>query len=329
MFCMMMIFIEGKVAGKSNTKTEKKLNIAVIYSYKGKGDKANNDSAYAGLIKARNDFGIEFKEFTQKVSVLDGEYQIRAMAKGEKYDLIIGITKETKLSIEKVAPEFPNQKFLVINEKLVKPLNNVATVMFREEEAGFLAGTLAAMMTRTNSVGFIGSTGTDSVKKYERGFRQGAKYIKETLLIPVTYVDKESENPYFDIDAGKKVADTLIKRNRIGVVFHNAGGSGIGVLNAAQENGIFAISSGQEEDKVALGTVLTSIITDLSNPVYQIVKDLKNGNFKGKEYSVGLSEGAIKYTDFLYSRDKVGAENIKRLKDIKEKIIKKEIKVNF
>ncbi len=318
--CSVSVFIEGKAS--------KKFNIAVIYSYKGKGDKSLNDSAYSGLMKAKRDFGIEVREFDQKISVLDGEYQIRSLVKGGKYDLIIGIPKETKISIEKMAKEYPEQKFLVVNEKLEKPLPNVAVATFREEEGGFLAGVLSAMMTNTYSVGFIGSTGTESVKKYESGFKQGAKYMKKDIVTVSAYIDRESENPYFDIDTAKKLTENLIKKNKIGAVFHNAGGSGIGVLNAAQENGIHAVSSGQEEDKLALGTVLMSITTDLSVPIYQVIKDLKNGSFKGKEYSFGLSENAIRHTRFPYSADKIGKDNIKKLENIKEMIIRKEIRIN-
>jgi len=277
------------------SKVKKQLNIAVIYSVRGKGDKNKNDFAYEGLMKAKRDFGIEFKEFTQRISVIDIEYQLRSLAKSEKYDLIIGIPEEMRPGVAVIAKEFPKQKFVVTYSPMDEKLPNVATILFREEEGGFLAGALAAMTTKTYSVGFIGSAQTPNVRKYEKGFKQGAKYINEKLVTVSAYVEGE--------------------------------GSGIGILNAAQENKIFAISSEQNEDKLAPGTVLTSIMTDLSSPIYTVKKNTATGNFQGREYYFGLSENAIKTTGFIYTGDKVGKENIRKFEEIKNMIKSGKIKV--
>ena len=181
------------------------------------------------------------------------------------------------------------------------------------------------MTTKTYSVGFIGSAQTPNVRKYEKGFKQGAKYINEKLVTVSAYV--EGESPRFDISGGKKKAEEMIKKYRTGVIFHDAGGSGIGILNAAQENKIFAISSGQNEDKLAPGTVLTSIMTDLSSPIYTVIKNTATGNFQGREYYFGLSENAIKTTGFIYTGDKVGKENIRKFEEIKNMIKSGKIKV--
>jgi basic membrane protein family protein len=119
----------------------------------------------------------------------------------------------------------------------------------------------------------------------------------------------------------------MIKKYKTGVIFHDASGSGIGILNAAQENKIFAISSEQNEDKLAPGTVLTSVMTDLSVPVYTIIKNTVNGDFQGKEYRFGLAENAIKTTDFTYTKDIIGKEKLKKLEEIKEMIKNGKIKV--
>ena len=111
------------------------------------------------------------------------------------------------------------------------------------------------------------------------------------------------------------------------MIFHDAGGSGIGILNAAQENKIFAISSEQNEDKLAPGTVLTSIMTDLSSPIYTVIKNTATGNFQGREYYFGLSENAIKTTGFMYTGDKVGKETIRKFEEIKDMIKNGKIKV--
>lgn len=315
MFCSIISF-------GANDKT---INVAVIYSVRGKGDKSRNDFAYEGLMRAKKDFGIEFKEIIQKVSILDAEDQIKFLAKSGKYDLIIGIPHETQMAIRNMAREYPEQKFAVAYERLDSKIPNVATILFREEEGGFLAGALAAMMNKTYSVGFIGSTETENVKKYETGFKQGAKYINKNIVTVSSYID--GENPYFDIPLGKKKAEEMIKKYKTGVIFHDASGSGIGVLNAAQENKIFAVSSEQNEDKLAPGTVLTSVMTDLSTPVYTIVKSVVNGNFQGKEYYFGLSENAIKTTDFTYTKNTIGKEKLQKLEEIKEMIRSGKIKV--
>ncbi|RRD39004.1 BMP family ABC transporter substrate-binding protein [Leptotrichia sp. OH3620_COT-345] len=325
MLVIILIFLSIVTFG--TTETDAKLKVAVIYSVRGKGDKSYNDFAYEGLMKSKKDFGIEFKEFIQKISILDIEDQLRAMAKSKKYDLIIGIPKAIKLGIEKIAKEYPEQKFVVAYEAPEISLSNVATILFKEEEGGFLAGILAGMMTKSYSVGFMGSTETENVKRYEKGFRQGVKYVNKNTIIFSSYVD--GENPYFDIPLAKKKTENMIKKNRIGVIFHSAGGSGIGVLNAAQENGIFAIASEQNEDKLAPGTVLTSVMTDLSIPLYYIIKNTVKGKFKGEEYYFGLSDNAIKVTDFKYTVNIIGKEKLNKFQEIREMIRAGKIKVQY
>ncbi|MFW5808312.1 MAG: BMP family lipoprotein, partial [Spirochaetota bacterium] len=238
------------------------------------------------------------------------------------YDLIIATGFLMKDACEKVAKQYPDTKFAIIDSVIDLP--NVSLLTFKEHEGSFLVGALAGLMTESNTIGFVGGMEIPLIKKFEYGYEQGAKYTNPNLKILSLYTT--GQNPFNDPVQGKDNA-----LNQIGqgadVVYHAAGGTGLGVIEACKEKGVWAIGVDSNQDGVAKGTVLTSMLKKVDVAVYDTVKSVIEGNFESGVQSFGVKEGGVGTTDFEFTRDKIPAEYLVQLDEIKELIKTGELEV--
>ena len=291
---------------------EKPLKVGIVLSIGGLGDKSFNDSAYRGLENAKKDLGIEFK-YVEAASPSEGYLREYAEA---GYDLVIATGFLMKDATEKVAKDFPDVKFALIDE--VSTLPNVSSLVFAEDQGSFLVGALAAMMSKTGSVGFVGGMEIPLIQKFQKGYEMGAKYVNPNIKLGSLYTS--GSNPFNDPVRGKENALSLIKQGA-DVVYHAAGGTGIGVIEAAKEAKVFAIGVDSNQDGIAQGTVLTSMMKYVDVAVYNAVKAVKEGTFKGGEQRFGVKEGGVGTTEFEFTKDAIGADNLAKLEAIKKDII--------
>ncbi len=291
---------------------EKPLKVGIVLSIDGLGDKSFNDSAYRGLENAKKDLGIEFK-YVEPAS--PSEEYLREYAEAG-YDLVIATGFLMKDATEKVAKDFPDVKFALIDE--VSILSNVSSLVFAEDQGSFLVGALAAMMSKTGSVGFVGGMEIPLIQKFQKGYEMGAKYVNPNIKLGSLYTS--GSNPFNDPVRGKENALSLIKQGA-DVVYHAAGGTGIGVIEAAKEAKVFAIGVDSNQDGIAQGTVLTSMMKYVDVAVYNAVKAVKEGTFKGGEQRFGVKEGGVGTTEFEFTKDAIGADNLAKLEAIKKDII--------
>ena len=304
-----------KEAAEAPKTTEAKpLKVGIVLSIGGLGDKSFNDSAYRGLEMAKNDLGIEFK-YVEPASPSEDEGYLREYAEAG-YDLVIATGFLMKDATEKVAKDFPDVKFALIDE--VSALPNVASLLFAEDQGSFLVGALAAMMSKTGNVGFVGGMEIPLIQKFQKGYEMGAKYVNKDAKVGVLYTS--GSNPFNDPVRGKENALSLIKQGA-DVVYHAAGGTGVGVIEAAKESKVFAIGVDSNQDGLAQGTVLTSMIKNVDIAVYNTIKAVKEGTFKAGEQRLGVAEGGVGTTDFEFTKDIIGAENIAKLEQIRKDII--------
>lgn len=309
-----------KEAAEAPKATEAKpLKVGIVLSIGGLGDKSFNDSAYRGLEMAQKDLGIEFK-YVEPASPSEDEGYLREYAENG-YDLVIATGFLMKDATEKVAKDFPNVKFALIDE--VSALPNVASLVFAEDQGSFLVGALAAMMSKTGNVGFVGGMEIPLIQKFQKGYEMGAKYVNKDAKVGVLYTS--GSNPFNDPVRGKENALSLIKQGA-DVVYHAAGGTGVGVIEAAKESKVFAIGVDSNQDGLAQGTVLTSMIKNVDTAVYNTIKAVKEGTFKAGEQRFGVAENGVGTTDFEFTKDIIGAENIAKLDQIKKDIIDGKIK---
>ena len=305
--------------GKKEAAKEETLKVGIVLSIGGLGDKSFNDSAYRGLEQAKKDLGIEFK-YVEPASPAEDEQFLREFAEAG-YDLVVATGFLMKDATEKMAKEFPDVKFAIIDEVIELP--NVSSLVFSEDEGSFLVGALAAMMSETNTVGFVGGMEVPLIKKFQRGYEMGAKYVNPDIKVLGLFTS--GPNPFNDPVRGKENALSLIKQGA-DVVYHAAGGTGVGVIDAAKDSGVFAIGVDSNQDNVAPGTVLTSMVKNVDIAVYDTVKQILDNDFRAGVNRFGVAENGVGTTDFANTKDVIGKEKLNKLSEIKEKIINGEIK---
>lgn len=297
---------------------KQRLSVGVVFDTGGRGDQSFNDSAYAGLDRATKDMGINPQTADSK-QVADYERNLRILAE-QKVPLIIAVGISMKTPVEKVAPEFPETKFALIDEVVDSP--NVRGIKFREEEGSFLVGYLAGLMTKSGQVGFVGGQEIPLIKKFEAGYIAGVMTANKTAkVLPAKYTGS-----WTDVDMGKQCAKTLFGQGA-DIVYHASGGCGKGVIQAAKETGKYAIGVDSDQDHLAEGRVLTSMIKRVDEAVYQTIKDFRDGKFEGGEKIYDLKAGGVGISDLKFTKDAIGAENLKKVDEIKAKIVAGEIKV--
>ncbi|MGL4989028.1 MAG: BMP family lipoprotein [Cetobacterium sp.] len=313
-FIMSMMLAIGLFAAKP-------LKVGIVLSTGGLGDKSFNDAAYRGLESAKKDLGIDFK-YVEPTSPAEDEEFLREYAEAG-YDLIIATGFQMTESARAVAADYDDVKFLMIDDVIDAP--NVKSLIFKEEEGSFLVGVIAGLMTKNNAVGFVGGMENPLIKKFEVGFKQGAEYVNPGVKFLSVYTT--GPNPFNDPVRGKENAVSEINQGA-DVIYHAAGGTGMGVIAAAKEKGVFAIGVDSNQDGVEPGTVLTSMIKNVDVGVYDTIKDLIAGKFDSGLALYGAKENGVGVTNFEFTKEIIGAEKLQKFEEIKAKLVAGEIKVN-
>ena len=293
-----------------------KINIGIVLSSGGLGT-GFNQMAYDALEKAKSEGIITFK-YIEPSNVNEDLIFLKDFSRTKDFDLIIGMGSVVAESIKEVAPEFPNQKYAIVGGTITVP--NTATIDFKEHEISFLAGALAAMMSKTNKVGVVLGMDNRSFNRFKHGYTEGAKYITPEMKVITTYMPTTSTNPFNDPVSGKNISNLMISRD-VDVIMQVAEGSGQGIFEAAKEKEIYAIGSDIDQDGIIPGTILTSVRVRIDNAVYNLVKEVEDGSFKPGYRQEGLAANSVSLTDFNYTKDIIGSENISKLEKIKKDII--------
>ena len=297
------------------------LKVGLIYDVTGRGDLSFCDAAYAGAKKAKDEWGFKLTEVTPSLST-DNELTLRRLAK-LKYDLIIGVGFLFQEPMTRVASDFPDVKFALIDAVVEQP--NVASLTYRAHEGTFLAGVISALKTAEKQIGFIGGMKVPLVEAFEIGYRAGIKATNPDLELIADYV---GVTPQAFNDPAKAKELALSQYNRgIDIILAAAGASGLGVLEAAkatQKSIIWVDSNGNH---LAPGLVLTSVIKGVEISVYQTIKSVQEGNFSGGLKDYGLKEGGVEYIIDDVNRDLLSDEILEHVETFKAKIIAGDIVV--
>lgn len=289
---------------------------AVVFDMGGKFDKSFNEAAYTGIEKWKKETGKKYLSF-EITNESQREQAIRRMAE-RGASPIIGIGFGQASSIEKVAKEFPKLQFAIID--MVVDLPNVQSVVFKEQEGSFLVGALAAMASKTGKVGFVGGMDIPLIRKFECGYKQGAMYAnpKAEMIGNMTGTTGAAWN---DPARGGELAKAQFSQG-VDVVFAAAGGTGIGVYQAAKDSGKLAIGVDSNQNHIQPGTMLTSMLKRVDVAVYNVAKGHKAG------ISVlGLKEGGVDYAVDANNAKLVTADMKKKVEAAKADIISGKIKV--
>lgn len=260
---------------------------AVVYDAGGKFDKSFNEAAYNGMERFRKETGGSYLEF-EIANDTQREQAFRRMAqKGANPIIGIGFTQASAL--EKVAKEFPQLKFAIVD--MVVNLPNVQSVVFKEQEGSFLAGMAAAMASRSGKVGFIGGMDVPLIRRFQCGYEQGAKYANpkaETL----SNMTGTTPAAWSDPTRGGELARSQFSRG-VDVIFAAAGGTGTGVYQAAKDQGKLAIGVDSNQNHLHPGTMLSSMMKRVDVAVYTIAMAAKNGQWKPGTVVLGLQQQGV------------------------------------
>lgn len=309
--------------------SEKPFTVALVYDVGGRGDKSFNDSAYRGLEMAQKQLGIQYV-VAEPTQGSDREAHLRRFA-ASGAQLVFGIGFLFTDDITKIARDFPNKHFACVDYsvapgQVIPP--NLAALKFREQEGSFLVGAIAGLLTKTNKVGFVGGAEGPLIRKFEKGYTAGVKYVNPSCEVGVTYAGV-SGDAFINPGKGKELALSLYNGGA-DIIFHASGSTGLGVFKAAEELGKFAIGVDSDQaDEAKPGVIITSMLKRVDQTVYNTIQLAMNGKFKGGVQEWGLKEGVIGYVYNDKNKDIIGEEVHKRIEALKDQIIKGEIVVPY
>ena len=260
---------------------------AIVYDKGGKFDKSFNEGVFAGAEKFKAETGVEFRDF-EPTNDAQIEQALRRFARdGHSPIIAVGFSQATAL--QKVAAEFPDLKFTIID--MVVDLPNVQSVVFKEHEGSYLVGLLAAMASKTDKVGFVGGMDIPLIRKFACGYVQGVKAGKAGAEI---FQNMTGSTPaaWNDPVKGGELAKSQIDRGA-DVVYHAAGGTGIGVLRAVADAGKLGIGVDSNQNALHPGKVLTSMLKRVDVAAYNSFKAAREGSWKPGLSVLGLKEEGI------------------------------------
>jgi basic membrane protein A len=299
------------------------IKVGVVYDVGGRGDKSFNDAAYKGLQDAIKKLGVEGKDVEPGEGGANREELLRLLAE-QGYDLVIGVGFLFTDALTKVAKEFPNTKFAIV-DGVVEGLPNVRSLTFTEHEGSFLVGAIAGLMTKTNKVGFVGGMDMDLIHKFEAGYKAGVKYVNPKAQVLVNYIGVTGD-AFKDPVKGKELALSQFKQGA-DIVYHASGASGEGVIEAAKEMKKFAIGVDSDQNWIAPGYVLTSMLKRVDVAVYNTIEDVVKGKFTGGIKVYGLKENGVGVAYDQYNANLIPASVRNKISELKIDIIKGKIKV--
>jgi basic membrane protein A len=260
---------------------------AVVYDLGGKNDKSFNESAFMGAEKFKADTGIEYRDFEIQ-NDSQREQALRKFAE-QGFTPIVAIGFSQAQAVEKVATDFPDTQFAIIDMVVDKP--NVASIVFKEHEGSYLVGVLAALASKTGKVGFVGGMDIPLIRRFACGYVGGVKSAKADgeVFQNMTGTTGAAWN---DPVKGGELAKSQFDRGA-DVVYHAAGGTGIGVLQAAADAGKLGIGVDSNQNGLHPGKVLTSMLKRVDVATYNVFKMGQDGTFKPGVTVLGLAEGGV------------------------------------
>ncbi|MFZ3228817.1 MAG: BMP family ABC transporter substrate-binding protein [Pseudobdellovibrio sp.] len=319
---ILFIFVSAVFLAQISFSTASAITrIGLVLDKGGKDDKSFNTSAYEGAKKAEKELGIELK-YVEATDTNSLETLHRNFAQ-KKYDLIIGIGFAQMDAVKKVAALFPKTHFAIVDGEVSAP--NVRSLLFEEHEGSFLVGAAAAIKSTTGTIGFIGGMDIPLIRRFQKGYEAGAKYVNPKAKVINNYIGVTGEawnNPA----KAKEMALSQIGQ-KADVIFHAAGASGSGVFDAAADKKVFAIGVDSNQNWIKPGVVLTSMLKRVDIAVFETIKSIKENKFQSGVMRFGLKDSGVDWALDNNNEKLWPAADKNKLEDIKKLIISGKIKV--
>ena len=260
---------------------------AVVFDMGGKFDKSFNQGVYDGAERFKEETGIEYMEF-EVTNEAQREQALRKMAQ-RGANPVLGIGFAQAPALEKVAKEFPDTRFAIID--MVVDLPNVRSIVFKEHEGSFLVGVLAALASESGKVGFVGGMDIPLIRRFACGYEQGAKYVSGDIEV-IQNMTGTTPAAWNDPGRGSEIAKSQFDRGA-DVVYAAAGGTGVGVYQAAKDSGKMAIGVDSNQNYLHPGTMLTSMLKRVDVAAYEVFKSGMDDTFTPGINVLGLAEEGV------------------------------------
>ncbi len=316
-FSVLMVAFVG--CGKKDADKEEvsQMKVGLVTDVGKVDDKTFNQFAYEGMMRAAKEFGLD-ANYIETQQPTDYDKNIQTFAE-EGYDMIITVGFMITDATIKMAEQYPDIKFAGVDQFYADVKDNAIGLLFSEDQAGFIAGAVAAMMSKTGVIGFVGGVEIPPVVKYRKGYENGAKYINSKTKVVGVYIDS-----FTAPDRGKAAAEAQIA-DGADVIFGAGGPTGSGGIVAAMAKNVFAIGVDQDEYFTTMGGgpapfLLTSAMKRVDNAVYSAVKDFVDNTFKGGHYVGSAENEGVGYASFHDTESKVPQDVKNRLDDILKKL---------
>lgn len=273
----------------AKTNPQHILSVGVAIGRGGLGDRAFNDSANQGLQRAQKEFGIrvrttDFKEGEEQVT------NLRTLA-GEKPEIIILWGQEYSAALKKIAPEFPDQRFAIVDAQVDAP--NVSSIVFRELEGDFLAGALTALLSSRGKVGFLGGADIQIIRRIEHGWTQGVKKINPKAKILTEFTGGKNDFTGFTKPELGMQLTTKLYEAGAEVVYAAAGATALGAIEAAKAQKRLIITTGTDQRSLAPEVVVTSRVKNMDVAVYTLLQELQAATLQPGVRSLDLKAGGV------------------------------------
>lgn len=295
---------------------------AVIFDMGGKFDKSFNEAAYTGAQRWADETGGSYAEFEIQNEAQREQALRRFAQKG--YDPIVVTGFAYGDALAAVAPEFPDTNFAIIDMVVDQP--NVRSVVFKEHEGSYLVGMMAAMASKSGTVGFVGGMDIPLISRFACGYVQGAQAVNSDIKV-IQNMTGSTPSAWNDPVKGGELTRAQIDQGA-DVVYHAAGGTGRGVLQAAADAGILGIGVDSNQNHLFPGQILTSMLKRVDVAVYDALKDAQAGTFSAGFSALGLAEGGVGYALDDHNASLVNGEMQERIAAASARIIAGEITVH-
>ncbi|HKP69613.1 MAG TPA: BMP family ABC transporter substrate-binding protein [Pyrinomonadaceae bacterium] len=312
------------------------IKVGIVFDIGGKNDRSFNAAAWEGVKRAEKDLPICLYD-VEPGNPTSIEPAMRAFAE-KGFDLIIGVGFAQGPILKRVATDYPNIKFAIVDGVIMEddgktPKSNVASLVFREHEGSYLVGMIAAEKSKTGVLGFLGGMDIPLIHRFQKGYEEGAKAVNPNIRVIPNYVgvtDGAWNNP----GKGKELAVAQIEKGA-DVIFTAAGNSGLGAFDAVEQYGKndqgeanrFVIGVDSNQNAVKPGFVLTSMVKRVDNAVYDVVKEVLGGHFAGGFHVFGLDKDGVAYALDQYNKPLIPQKTLDDVEAAKAKIVAGEIKV--
>ena len=303
-------------AAAEATTDKSDFKIGLVTDTGGVNDQSFNQSAWEGLQAVADEYGVTVNYLE---SSGDADYVPNITSfMDEDYDLIICVGYMLADATRQCAESDPDQKFAIIDDSTCSDLDNVTCLMFKQEQASYLVGYVAGLMTETNNIGFVLGNASETMHLFGYGYIAGA-----TDANPDIKVQQYNAASFADAAGGKTAATTMVT-NGADIIFHAAGGTGVGVIDGCKEAGIYAIGVDSDQSYLAPDTIITSAMKRVDVAVETVCKEAIDGTVKGGVETYELSNGGV---DIAPTTTLLPDDVISQVEDVKQKIISGEITV--